>query len=555
MRSTHEGVVGRLLSLGALVRVSSALDSDFNPEPWRARAPLSEGMPRPEPGEGLFHDVSAYFSEEEWKLLHDWQKELYRNVMKEIHQALISLGPLIATTVCSLRAKEKEDLRPLDDRDSKKKNRIRYALGDSIGDPDVHFRINNEEPVHLNNPPRSEGRQQHEYLSTGFPFLNSDDVCLSKEEPVAISIDHIGSEMVEGSTDANAGFEVLSLRIKDEEGSYCMDHLERRRIKRIQNPSGDKVINRKEARDSVKQTHPYKTSSEKINTMIHQSSEKEATAGSPIWPESDRPLRGEKTVQHEISFSNSVHLSLHPRSPNRGRPDSYNECNERKNRKNTVGDSIKYTEITPPCKDFSEKLNTLIPPSAIKEAPSASQIWQECYQELREEKTVQCEGSFSGSVDPSVQPGMSNFDGSDKYSEWESELMNLQFPKDLPATQQDPRTYACVEGDKSCSWKGEIARNVRTNSRERPYACTECDKSFYQKTHLITHHRIHSGEKPYTCTFCHKRFNRKDYMDEHIRIHTGERPYKCPKCEKSFFRKSHLNYHQRKHIQNIKNSN
>ncbi|KAJ1204811.1 hypothetical protein NDU88_000249, partial [Pleurodeles waltl] len=56
-----------------------------------------------------FFDVAACFSEEEWKLLHEWQKELYKNVMKEIHQALVSLGPLIATNIFSLKAKEKED--------------------------------------------------------------------------------------------------------------------------------------------------------------------------------------------------------------------------------------------------------------------------------------------------------------------------------------------------------------------------------------------------------------------------------------------------------------
>ncbi|KAJ1204807.1 hypothetical protein NDU88_000245 [Pleurodeles waltl] len=52
--------------------------------------------------------IAAYFPEEEWKLLHDWQKDLYRNVMNEIHQALLSLGPLIATSVLSLKAKGKE---------------------------------------------------------------------------------------------------------------------------------------------------------------------------------------------------------------------------------------------------------------------------------------------------------------------------------------------------------------------------------------------------------------------------------------------------------------
>ncbi|XP_078504827.1 uncharacterized protein LOC144763258 isoform X2 [Lissotriton helveticus] len=69
------------------------------------------------------HDVAAYFSEEEWKLLQEWQKELYKNVMNEIHQALISLGPLIASSVYSLRVKGKEDLCHVDKRDNDRSHR------------------------------------------------------------------------------------------------------------------------------------------------------------------------------------------------------------------------------------------------------------------------------------------------------------------------------------------------------------------------------------------------------------------------------------------------
>lgn len=57
-----------------------------------------------------FQDVVACFTEEEWKLLHDWQKDLYNNVMKGIHQALSPLGPLIASSIFSLRGNEKQDL-------------------------------------------------------------------------------------------------------------------------------------------------------------------------------------------------------------------------------------------------------------------------------------------------------------------------------------------------------------------------------------------------------------------------------------------------------------
>ncbi|XP_078503963.1 uncharacterized protein LOC144762609 [Lissotriton helveticus] len=55
-----------------------------------------------------FHDVAACFSEEEWKLLHKWQKELYQNVMTELHLSVISLGPLIAASVFSVKPKEEE---------------------------------------------------------------------------------------------------------------------------------------------------------------------------------------------------------------------------------------------------------------------------------------------------------------------------------------------------------------------------------------------------------------------------------------------------------------
>ncbi|CAJ0960856.1 unnamed protein product [Ranitomeya imitator] len=58
---------------------------------WRSELLKHQKIHTEKSGVG-FDDLAASFSKEEWMELEEWQKELYRNVMKETSETLISLG-------------------------------------------------------------------------------------------------------------------------------------------------------------------------------------------------------------------------------------------------------------------------------------------------------------------------------------------------------------------------------------------------------------------------------------------------------------------------------
>nr|XP_033788066.1 gastrula zinc finger protein XlCGF26.1-like isoform X6 [Geotrypetes seraphini] len=109
------------------------------------------------------------------------------------------------------------------------------------------------------------------------------------------------------------------------------------------------------------------------------------------------------------------------------------------------------------------------------------------------------------------------------------------------------KPFACTQCDKTFSTKGSLTIHQRIHTGIRPYTCTECGKSFTEKMKLTAHQRIHTGIKPYTCTECGKSFSGKGNLTAHQRIHTGIKPFICTECGKSFRTKGSLTIHQRIH--------
>ncbi|XP_078525363.1 zinc finger protein 671-like isoform X4 [Lissotriton helveticus] len=212
-----------------------------------------------------FHDASAYFSKEEWKLLHDWQKELYRNVMKEIHQALISLGPLIATTVSSLRAKENEDLCAAEELYSESKQ----VLGPSLR------------------------------------FVNTDIHSTKDEESAIIFIDHTGAEIEKGGVGLDSGHEMITFRIKDENETSCLGYEESMATETIRRATGERNKNRK-----IKPERGGKTASRKDNVHFFPSSENTASCSNQTQSEVSAKTR-DQTLSHGSVFSNTASFSAY----------------------------------------------------------------------------------------------------------------------------------------------------------------------------------------------------------------------------------------------------
>ncbi|KAJ1139745.1 hypothetical protein NDU88_006112 [Pleurodeles waltl] len=256
-----------------------------------------------------FCDVVACFSEEEWTLLHHWQKELYNNVMKEINQALSSLGPLIATSVFSLRPKEKEDEWLMGHQESD-------IRGDVKAEKDVLLKktrngnqnLKDFQDMNENENHDEPGDEEEELSTKGMhlgPVATSSNV---KSEWESFSMDHLypvrresitkgypfhsievmarlsnihDTETVESNICTNSGAEdsplISSIGINEEGEIYPLDVQECRRKGHINNISGGEETTIRQSKDEdyvkyVQPSLPCKSSIEKAKVQIIQAS-------------------------------------------------------------------------------------------------------------------------------------------------------------------------------------------------------------------------------------------------------------------------------------------
>ncbi|NXX10878.1 ZN432 protein, partial [Podargus strigoides] len=79
------------------------------------------------------------------------------------------------------------------------------------------------------------------------------------------------------------------------------------------------------------------------------------------------------------------------------------------------------------------------------------------------------------------------------------------------------------------------------------YTCNECMENFSSQSFLILHQRRHTSHHLILCPCCDRTFAWASDFVRHHQSYTGERPYQCGICQKTFKRHYHLRVHQRIH--------
>ncbi|XP_078516748.1 uncharacterized protein LOC144781657 [Lissotriton helveticus] len=456
-----------------------------------------------------FCDVAACFSEEEWKLLHHWQKELYKSVMKQIHQAFSSLGPLIATSVFSLSPKEKGDACSRDLQDLK----IHELFA---AEPEVLFMPNQ----HLKDAKNAVEMENFGDPDTGYCVTNSGPNLRIGEEfdPSMTDQDSAGRE--ERGTEIKSGFTNIlpggSLNIKIKEELYSVDPLDCEKQGSISKATRFPFHN---FEDSGQVGKLHCKEREESSICLNSGSE-------VITPFSSTGI-------NEEGKTYAIDIKDHRRREGLDTHEGDGSINQKRN----MGTYLKCSYRTAWSRSKVKQIQANIVHRVHERNSSISQNWSGSHQELRGDGTA--EGQNDGILN---QPSLF-VQRSETNKACESEVRNDIIPCDSTPLQ-DCRPSTKI---KKSTQGGIYTGHQQAHKVKGRHICTECGKGFSAMSTLITHERTHTGERPHHCTICGKSFNQSGVLLRHQKMHTGERPYQCSVCGKSFNRKDYLLGHHKIH--------
>ncbi|XP_069509201.1 zinc finger protein 436-like isoform X2 [Ambystoma mexicanum] len=454
-----------------------------------------------------------------------------RSPHRRRNKVVFNRGPVIATSVFSLRAKVKEDVRVIDRKDSGRRRSMDQSPGPSFNS-DIVLRLEEDFNISPANPRAKEGVNNID-SPEGNAVMASVVRFTIKDEDEMYFIDHPEAEKKE-TMNVDTGISSINsdtlLRMEHDLESNVMDHP---RLKEAENATDPKAEN-----GSITQIKSLLTGSQ---TWVHrkpdgkeQAPEFANTLTSSQWSQltfmcsecgknfANRSSfllhqschfeeRHYKCTYCENSFYNSSLLTVHLKTHTDARVFSCSECG----------------------KSFPDRVTL--------------QIHKQTHIGDRLHKCMGCERSFTQKSDLCRHQKIHTGEKPHACTECGKHFREASDLKRHQRSHTGEKPYQCTECEKSFSESSDLYRHQMIHSGEKPYQCTECGRRFIRSGNLYNHKRIHTGEKPYKCTECGKHFRQASALKKHHRSHTGDRPYQCTKCKKSFSQRSCLYTHQRIH--------
>lgn len=533
-----------------------------------------------------FQDVVVYFSEQEWKCLEEWQKELYRTVMEEIHTALISLGYAILNPETLFRVKKEKRVFHLDQSSPlRKENDHTFTTGRAGLTPDILLRIKvDDEPILV------DWQEGESNPCSNAPTASPDQLLDTKEEKDLHFLGHRDSLAEDCTTSPVTGSRgsssnLVELIKSEDETSPTKD-----------GPNQDHILT-DEPIDGNTRIRCHRN-----GVMIHDQRELSRESKGNLWPFVEDHRRGQRhngsmrrmTIRtarslypwhgnvHQPTVTNRWHEgakghmphgggsnvngnhSRHPRVQNNGKLEA----------RAFHGESAWFTEHS-----TVNHRNPTVEGTDLRvegnDSPSAGSTFRLKNRANRKGPVYQCTDRENSKSISSLVLHDRAFTGgaSGKRSEPPNSSNNhncaLEIPLQVHRGELAERENDGINQSSSSCLHQQILAHTATHraaqhenvslsnglyvrqhslidQRGIPYRCSEHLDNLLNQCSGI-HQQVRTVEIPYTCTVREKLLGLTSAFAPSHRKQNGGRPYKCTECEKSFFHKAALMNHRRKH--------